>query len=43
MLNGVEDYGSALEAIEDRLENMHDTMLSQDGIPNKDRARGNSN
>ncbi|PSQ52970.1 hypothetical protein BRD20_04510 [Halobacteriales archaeon SW_8_65_20] len=35
ILNSVEDNGSALEAIEDRLENMHDTMLSQGGIPNK--------
>ena len=35
ILNGVEDNGSTLEAIEDRLENMHDTMLSQGGIPNK--------
>ncbi|QGA81590.1 hypothetical protein [Halomicrobium sp. LC1Hm] len=33
ILNGVEDNGSALEAIEDRLEKMHDTMLSQGGIP----------
>lgn len=35
ILNGVEDNGSALEAIEDCLENMHDTMLSQSGIPSK--------
>ncbi|MDL0140335.1 hypothetical protein PNP85_12560 [Halobacterium salinarum] len=35
ILNGVEDNGSALEAIQDRLENMHDTMLSQGGIPDK--------
>ena len=33
ILNGVEDNGSALEAIQDRLENMHDTMLSQGGVP----------
>lgn len=33
ILNGVEDNGSALEAIEGRLENIHDTMLSQGGIP----------
>lgn len=35
ILTGVEDNGSALEAIEDRLTNMHDTMLSQGGIPDK--------
>ncbi|MDL0145795.1 hypothetical protein [Halobacterium salinarum] len=35
ILNGVEDNGSALEAIQDRLENMHDTMLSQGGLPDK--------
>ena len=35
ILNGVEDNGGALEAIEDRLENMHDTMLSQGGVPDK--------
>ncbi|OYR82322.1 hypothetical protein DJ84_10790 [Halorubrum ezzemoulense] len=33
ILNGVQDNGSALEAIEGRLENIHDTMLSQGGIP----------
>jgi hypothetical protein len=35
ILNGVEDNGSALEAIQDRLENIHDTMLSQGGLPDK--------
>lgn len=35
ILNGVEDNGSALEATQDRLENMHDTMLSQGGLPDK--------
>lgn len=33
ILNGVEDNEGALEAIEDRLKNMHDTMLSQSGVP----------
>lgn len=35
ILTNVEDNGSALEAIQERLENMHDTMLSQGGIPDK--------
>ena len=35
ILNGVEDNESALEDIQDRLENMHDTMLSQGGLPDK--------
>ncbi|MDB9248885.1 hypothetical protein PN419_07645 [Halorubrum ezzemoulense] len=33
ILNGVEDNGSALESIEERLENIHDTMISQSGVP----------
>lgn len=34
VLDGVEDNGKSLESIQQRLENIHDTMLSQGGIPN---------
>jgi len=35
ILNGVEDNGNALESIEERLETIHDTMISHGGIPDK--------